>query len=129
MSADGHWIAYNTTESGRWEVYVATFPGFNKKRQVSNNGGTQALWRRDGKELFYIALDGKLMAAEVTLKGSSIDVGQVKPLGITVPTTLGFANPYDVSLDGQRILAITDPEHTSSTPLTLIQNWTSLLKK
>ena len=68
------------------------------------------------------------MAAEVTLKASSIDVGQVKPLGITVPLP-ARAIPYDVSLDGQRILAITEHERASATPLTLIQNWTSLLKK
>jgi hypothetical protein len=68
------------------------------------------------------------MAVEVTLKGSTIDVGQVKPLGITVPTVLAGI-PYDVSLNGQRILAITEPEHKSANPVTLIQNWTSLLKK
>ena len=67
------------------------------------------------------------MAAEVTLKASSIDVGPVRPLGIS--TVTGRLYPYDISLDGQRILAITEPERSGSTPLTLIQNWTSLLKK
>ena len=69
------------------------------------------------------------MAAELTLKDSSFDVGQVKSLGITVPTTQFVAIPYDVSLDGQRILAITESERSSPIPLTLVQNWISLLKK
>ena len=74
-------------------------------------------------------MDGRLMAAELTLKDSSFDVGQVKSLGITVPTTQFVAIPYDVSLDGQRILAITESERSSPIPLTLVQNWISLLKK
>jgi len=51
VSPDGRWIAYNSNESGRWEVFVAAFPGFTDKRQVSNGGGVQPVWRKDGKEL------------------------------------------------------------------------------
>jgi Tol biopolymer transport system component len=65
VSPDGRWIAYNSYETGRWEVYVAAFPGFGDKRQVSRSGGGQALWRKDGRELFYLGLDGKLMAMDV----------------------------------------------------------------
>ena len=64
VSPDGHWVAYNSIESGRWEVYVAAFPTFADKRQVSVNGGCQPLWRKDGKELFYLTLEGKLMAVD-----------------------------------------------------------------
>ena len=67
MRADGRLIAYNSDESGRWEVYIATFPGFTEKRQVSLAGGMQPRWRRDGKELFYLAADGTMMAAEVSV--------------------------------------------------------------
>jgi eukaryotic-like serine/threonine-protein kinase len=66
VSPDERWVAYNSLESGRWEVYVATFPAFTEKRQVSGSGGCQPFWRNDGKELFYLTLDGKLMAVEVT---------------------------------------------------------------
>jgi hypothetical protein len=120
-------VAYRSNESQQQEISVIPFPGPGGKRQISTTGGNYPRWRHDGKEIFYAGLEGKLMATEVTLKVSSIDVGQVKPLGITVPTIR--ANPYDVSLDGQRILAITEPERSGSPPLTLIQNWTSLLKK
>jgi len=60
-SPDGRWIAYTSVETDRWEIYVATFPGFNQKRLVSNAGGRQPLWCKDGKELFYLSLDGKLI--------------------------------------------------------------------
>jgi Tol biopolymer transport system component len=127
FSPDGHWVAYESNESKQQEIYVIPFPGPGGKRQISTAGGGFPRWRRDGKEVFYVGLDGKLMAAEVTLKASSIEVVQVKPLGIAVPTSRGFS--YDVSLDGQRILAITEPERSVSPPLTLLQNWTVILKK
>jgi len=113
--------------SKQQEIYLIPFPGPRGKRQISTTGGTFPRWRHDGKEIFYVGLDGKLMAAEVTLKASNIEVGQVKPLGIAVPTIRAI--PYDVSLDGQRILAFTEPKHTSSALLTLLQNWTAILKK
>ena len=63
VSTDGRWIAFNSDEAGRWEVYVARFPGFTDKRQVSSAGGMQPRWRRDGGELYYLSLDGEVMAA------------------------------------------------------------------
>jgi hypothetical protein len=54
-------VAYQATESGRWEIYVASFPSFKERRQISSSGGYAPHWRRDGKELFYLGLDGKLM--------------------------------------------------------------------
>ena len=127
FSPDGHWVTYASNESQQSEVYVVPFPGPGGKRQISTAGGDFPRWRRDDKEIFYAGLDGKLMAAEVTLKAGSIEVGPVRPLGI--PVALGRGYPYDISLDGQRILAITAPERSASPPLTLVQNWTSLLKK
>jgi hypothetical protein len=67
------------------------------------------------------------MAAEVTVKAGSIEVGQVHPLGI--PDAFRGAGRYDISLDGQRILAVAESERTASPPLTLVENWTALLKK
>ena len=67
LSPDGRWIAFNSQESGRWEVYVASFPSFADKRQVSRGGGCQPLWRNDGKEFFYLGLEGKLMAVDTTI--------------------------------------------------------------
>jgi len=127
FSPDGHWVAYSSNESQQYEIYVNPFPGPGGKRQISTTGGLYPRWRNDGKEIFYVGLDGKLMAAEVTPKSSSLDVGQMRQLGVKLPIRRG--TPYDVSLDGQRILAITEPDRTSSPPLTLIQNWTALLNK
>ena len=65
VSPDGKWIAFNSDESGRWEVYVAKFPEFSGKRQLSTGGGMQPLWRRDSRELFYFSPQGILMAVEI----------------------------------------------------------------
>jgi eukaryotic-like serine/threonine-protein kinase len=63
VSPDGRWIAYGSVESGRWDIYVASFPDFQSKRQISNGGGAQPLWRGDGKELYYLTLEGKMQCA------------------------------------------------------------------
>ena len=127
FSPDGHWVAYSSDESQRREVYVIPFPGPGGKRQISAAAGDTPRWRRDGKEIFYAGSDLKLMAAEVTLKAGSIEVGQVRPLEIPVGT--GGPIQYDVSPDGQRFLVVAEPERTASPPLTLVENWTALLKK
>jgi eukaryotic-like serine/threonine-protein kinase len=128
FSPNGRWVAYESNESGRYEIYGAPFPGPGGKRQISAGGGELPRWRADNKEIFYVAPDGKLMAAEVSIKGSSIDVGAIRPLGI--PVILNGPYPfYDVAADGQRFLVAAPHEQQSSTPLTLVQNWTALLKK
>jgi hypothetical protein len=132
FSPDGQWVAYQSNESGQTEIYVIPFhPGgvaSGGKTQVSTAGGTLARWRRDGKELFFIAPDRTLMAAEVGAKGGVFEVGQVTPL--FGPLILGQGYQYDVSADGQRFLAVLPPEQNSnSEPLTVVQNWTAGLKK
>ena len=128
FSPDGRWIAYASGESGRNEVYVAPFPGPGGKWLVSTAGGTWPRWRRDGTEIFYLALDNQLMAATVNGKGSSFEVGAVKPLFQT--HALNAARyPYDVSTDGQRFLVNTAPVQTTAAPITVVLNWTAGLKK
>jgi Tol biopolymer transport system component len=126
FSPDGHWITYQSNETGRAEIYVAPFPGPGGKRQISTSGGVLARWRADGKEIFYIAPDQKLMAAEITTKDGEIQRGEVRPLFGPLPTSNGYQ--YDVSTDGQRILAVT-PRQNASEPLTIVQNWPVGLKK
>jgi Tol biopolymer transport system component len=126
FSPVGHWIAYQSDETGRYEIYVAPFPGLVGKRQISTSGGQQPRWRADGKEIFYVAPDQKLMAAEVTIKDGEIQTGEVRPL--FGPLTLGIGYQYDLSADGQRILAVT-PRSNGSEPLTIVQNWPAGLKK
>ena len=94
--------------------------------QVSTNGGDNATWRRDGKELFYWRNDQMLTAVEVKPQGSEFQVGAAKPLFRLSSPALGM--PYDVSPDGQRFLVNYLPEDTS-TPLTLVVNWTAEVKK
>jgi len=125
FSPDGHWIAYQSDESGRPEIYAAPFPGPGGKRQLSTAGGQMPRWRADGKEVFYIAPDQRLMAAQVTIKGGEFETGEVHAL---FGPLMGNGYQYDVSADGQRILAIT-PRQTASAPLTIVQNWPAGLKK
>jgi Tol biopolymer transport system component len=127
FSADGRWIAYDCDESGRAEVYVRAFPGPGGKWQVSTTGGAFPVWRRDGRELFYISSDSKLMAVPVGADGS-FKAGNPAPLFAVHPGT-GFGTPYDVSSDGQRFLVDTTLADQGSPPLEVVVNWTALLGK
>ena len=128
FSPDGKWIAYTSDESGASEVYVQTFPASGGKWRVSTGGGVQPRWRRDGRELFYIAADQKLMAVDVKL-GATFEAGVPKVLfGTRVPTLRNFRNHYAVSADGQRFLINSTIEETSSTPISVVVNWTAEVK-
>jgi serine/threonine protein kinase len=127
FSPDGRWVAYESDESRRYEVYVAPFPGPGARRQMSTAGGVQPLWRRDGKEIFYLAPDNWLMAAEVNATGDVLDVASVHRVAGPIGQSPGYR--YAVSADWQRFLVIGEPERTGSEPLTLVQNWTAGLKK
>ena len=128
FSPDGRWVVYRSNESGMYEIYVAPFPGPGGKRQISTAGGTFPRWRRDGTEIFYVAPDNKLMVAAVNGKGSSFEVGTVKPL-FDSRVFNGLRYPYDVTADGQRFLLNTVPGQASSAPITVVVNWTAGLKK
>jgi Tol biopolymer transport system component len=129
FAPDGRWIAYHSNESGRNEVYVAPFPGPGGKWQVSTAGGGSPRWRRDGKEIFYVALDGTLMAAAVSSRGAAFEVGNVSRLFNPRMRDQFFGIPYDVSADGQRFLVNTLPERPVSSPISLVVNWPGLLKR
>jgi serine/threonine protein kinase len=129
FSPDGKWVAYSSNESGRWEIYVTSFPEAHGKWQISNSGGDQPRWRGDGKELFYLSNDGKLNAVPVKT-GANFDAG--------TPVALFQANPrelvatseqssYDVTKDGQKFLINTQPKSATS-PLSVVLDWTAKLK-
>jgi Tol biopolymer transport system component len=125
LSPDGRWMAYATDESTAYEVYVQGFPAAGGKKRVSTKGGIGPYWRRDGKELFYYAPDGKLMAVEVK-SGTSFEVGAPRALfefrsGSAIPTN----GPYTVTADGQRFLLNTLVDESGGTPLTVVVNWTA----
>jgi Tol biopolymer transport system component len=129
FSPDGRWVAYASNESGRFETYVQPFPGPGGKWQVSDNGGVQPRWRRDGKELFYVAADSKLMAVPVNVStdGKSFESGKPQTLFTTRMFSGGvrnaFRHQYDVSKDGQRFLINAVSDEAGATPITVILNW------
>ncbi|HWZ56712.1 MAG TPA: protein kinase [Verrucomicrobiae bacterium] len=131
FSPDGKWVAYASNESGKWEIYVTSFPEARGKWQVSSGGGEQPRWRGDGRELFYLASDGKMTATPVT-EGTNFDAGapvglfQASPREAAATSEQAF---YDVSRDGQRFLINTEARQTAVEPMTLILNWTAKLKK
>jgi len=124
FSPDGRWMAYLSEESGRFEVYVQPVPTGHGKWQICTRGGTQPVWRRDGKELFYRSADGKIMAVPVTLPvaGGSFEAGIPKELFPISTTGLPqIRRQYTVSPDGQRFLVNqTVDEHPQ---IVLLQNW------
>ena len=125
LSPDGQWLAYASDESKRNEIYVQTFPTLGGKWHVSTNGGELPVWSRDGKDLFYIGADRKMMAVAVK-GGSKFEAGVPKPL---FDTRLGGTLPwFDVSKHG-RFLIPTLKEQTGPVSLNVVVNWTAGLKK
>jgi Tol biopolymer transport system component len=134
FSPDGRWLAYASNESGQFEIYVVSFPDRGGKWQVSTAGGSWPRWRRDGRELFYLAPDNTLMAAGVNGGGAAFEVGGVTPLFKTLPRLLSSSGAYlgygyDVSADGQRFLVNTIIGAAPAEPITLLVNWPALLNK
>jgi serine/threonine protein kinase len=131
FSPDGKWVAYASNESGKWEIYVTSFPDARGKWQVSSGGGEQPRWRGDGKELFYLSLDGKIMAAPVTT-GAHFDAGTPVALFQSTPRQPVLVYDlfvYDVSRDGQRFLVNTQVKQGESAPMSVVLNWTAKLEK
>ena len=125
FSPDVRWIAYTSNESGSPEVYARAFPDGGARWQVSVRGGAQPRWRRDGKELFYLALDGRLMAVSVKATPTTIETGPPRALFDT-GIRGGFhdrRNQYLVTKDGQRFLVNRSDEDENSAPLTVVMNW------
>jgi Tol biopolymer transport system component len=125
FSPDGRWIAYRSDESGRFEIYVQPFPGPGEKTQVSIDGGTEPRWRADGKEIFYISPDAKMMAVSFQSSGGAPDVGKPVPLFQTRKVRGGTGNvlqQYDVSSDGRFLINVNADESVAS-PIMLIMNW------
>jgi Tol biopolymer transport system component len=130
FSPDGRWIAYQSDESGRDEIYVQPFPGPGAKVQVSTEGGSQVHWRADGRELFYLGLDERMMAVSLRLPSTADAAPAVEapvalfaaPFGGVVHQA-DFRPQYVVSPDGQRFLYGALPARPD-TPASLILNWT-----
>lgn len=131
VSPDGHWMVYASDESGTSEVYAQSFPVPGRKQRVSTHGGAHAKWRRDGKELFYLALDHTLMAVDVNT-GPTLEIGSPKPLfqTHTADEVAGQSRDhYAVTADGQRFLVDTVDEQAGRSGITVLVNWMAALKE
>jgi serine/threonine protein kinase/Tol biopolymer transport system component len=129
ISPDGRWLAYQSNESGEMEVYVRTFPGPGSKWRVSTQGGREAEWRGDGRELYYVTFDGKMMAvavepgapAKFSLPHELFDT----PLGPPFPTR----NRYVVTRDGQRFLFVSPQSEGQVEATTVVLDWLGRLRR
>jgi Tol biopolymer transport system component len=127
FAPDVRWIAYDSTESGRREVWVQPFPPTGARWQVSTGGGVSPRWRADGGELFYVAADGKLTSVEVT-PGTTFRWGQPRALFETMFRGGTYA-PFAVSRDGRRFLMNVPPSMAEESPITVVLNWPARLRK
>jgi hypothetical protein len=132
FSPDGRWVSYESNESGRTEIYIRPFSESGSATagqwQISTAGGAQSRWSHDGRELFWIAPDGKLMAAAITVRGNSIEPGV--PAALFQTNTPGGWNPafrafYSVAPDG-RFLILAALDNDTSWPITIVQHWQGL---
>jgi eukaryotic-like serine/threonine-protein kinase len=128
MSRDTRWVAYNSNESGEWQVYVVPFPPTGERWQVSLGGGVQPMWRADGRELYFLALNGELMAARIS-PGPAFAAGAPERL-FTAPLTgaTPSVEQYAVSADGSRFLFLTNERSGAREAVHVLTNWMSLLK-
>jgi eukaryotic-like serine/threonine-protein kinase len=129
FSPNVKWLAYTSDQSGKDQIYVVPFPTGNGKWQISTNGGFQPKWRRDGRELYYLAPDNSLMAVDITERGSTLEIGNPHALFQTHPPPARPGYYYDVSPDGKRFLLTNENSQGSPGPATLVLNWTAGLKK
>ena len=128
VSPNERWVAYQSQESGQWEVYIASFPSFGERRQVSNGGGCQPRWRRDGKELFYLGLEGKMRSVEVK-GGPSLETNAPRILFQTpLRVDALAAAQYVAARDDERFL-FGEPVGEVSKPVTIVLNWTAGVKR
>jgi serine/threonine protein kinase len=129
FSPDGRWVAYVSDESGKNEVYVQPFQTSGQSSgarwTISTAGGSQPVWRRDGRELFYLAADNKLMAAPVKT-GARFEAGSPVTLFKTEPAA---EHAYDVTADGHRLLINTNVTRAEALPITAVINWSASLRR
>jgi hypothetical protein len=143
LSPDDHWMAYTSDKTGQREVYVVAFPSGEGERRISIAGGEQPRWRGDGKELFFVSEDGKMMAVEVRTGAPSgpgnrpsFEPGTPQPLFDVLLPVMGRSSvfEYDVTADGKRFLVSSESgfdtgSPTSVQPLTAVVNWEAGLKR
>ena len=119
ISPDGRWVAYASNEPGSREVFVQSFPAPGVKRQISVGGGRSPRWSRDGQELFYLSLEGRLMAVPLQAASGSLDAGV--PVGLFETRISAGETEYAVSADGRFLINL--PADDAAAPVTVVLNW------
>jgi hypothetical protein len=121
LSPDGRWLPYASEESGRWEVYVTSFPRAGRKWQISSEGGAYGFWSADGKEILYQDLAGTMRAAAVVARGDALEVGEPRPLfRANGPNPSG--STFWPTADLQRFLVVDEGQKPNAF-LDLVVNW------
>ena len=125
FSPDGKWVLYSSNESGRYEVYLVSFPDPGSKWQISTGGGRSVSWTQDGHRVIYLTLDRHLMAVDLAMQGTNVQIGAPQTLfgGAQVPV-----GAFDLSPDGKRIL-VAVPVGETRTSLTLVTDWREGLRR
>jgi serine/threonine-protein kinase len=135
FSPDGKWIAYSSTETGRPQIFVQPFPGLGPKLQISNDGGTDPVWRRSGGELYYRS-GNKMMVVSVTTS-PEFHASAPRQLwegdyssgsGASCGMPGASSSNYDVTADGQRFLMVRDDDRVGANQIVVILNWAEELK-
>ena len=128
VSPNGRLMTYQSTESGRNEIYITPFPGGGPRWQVSTNGGADALWRGDTRELYFLDPTDTIMAVDVDPSGNAPRLGVPHPLfqALGIQRQVGS---YVVTKDGKKFLVNSGSTKQGSEPLTLVQNWTAEIKR
>jgi hypothetical protein len=125
FSPNGRWVAYESNESGRFEVYVRPFPDpSGGQSKVSTDGGSFARWSPDGRELYYLAPAGALMTVPVNIAADVFTHGAARELfrtRIAATEMADVVHPYDVSADGRFLMRV--PPEEEGSPITVLLNW------
>jgi hypothetical protein len=120
-------VAYQSNETGRWEVYISAFPEPRGATRISTRGGQYPQWGAGGRELLYVSLDNKLMAVSLKMGADTVEPSTPREL-FPLPAVDTGLSPYDTTPDGQRFLVRATPGQAAQ-PLTVIVNWPALLKR
>jgi len=122
------WVAYQSDETGSFEIYIDAFPTPRGKKQISTAGGTYPQWGAGGRELFYVSPDFTLMVVDLKATANGLEPSAPSELFPLPAVDVGYS-PYEVTPDGRRFLVLATPEHSVPQPLTVIVNWPALLKE
>src|SRR5262249_7626808 len=124
FSPDDRWVAYQSDESGQFEVYVQAFPEPREKFHISTGGGTLPKWGQDSRELFYVSKDGKLTSVRLKLGARTLEASIPHELFALPRGPAGIAS-FEVAPDGRFLMGVAE---NSAEPLNVVVNWPSLLK-